>query len=408
MTLHETGDFRGPSDVAIEDGLISAVGPDLPLSSAPSYDLSGSWLLPGMFDCHLHASATSIDTVELLQTPLSQRVLEAGSILSRTLRAGVTFARDAGGSDVGIKRAIERGYAEGPHLQLAVSFLCETGGHFDGFLPGPSMDMVANYQVPDYAGRPPFLVDGIDEMRKAVRQLLRAGADWIKLATTGGIMSPHDQGSAPQFTEDEILVAVGEAHRKGKGVMAHCFGGEGLYTSVRAGVTSIEHGTLLDEQGAQLMTTRHCWLVPTLSALWDVVGWADEGRLAPASTRKAQELKPKIGDAVRIARDSGVKIALGTDLISREQHGKNLREIAYVVDAGLSIEDALRAATLSGAELCGVADRYGRIAAGYVFDAFVLDEDPSDLAFARNGTVAGVFKAGHPVVKHPRMSNRVT
>ncbi len=399
--LDEGGGFTERCDVEVADGVVVRVGRDL-RSEAESHDFRGLWVLPGMVDCHLHAIATSLDTMELLRTPLSERVLEAASVLRRSLEAGVTYARDAGGIDAGVRNAVHRGYVPGPELQVAVGALSQTGGHFDGYLAGPAMPMTTGYQVPDYPDRPPLVVDGPEEIRKTVRLLLRAGADWIKLCTTGGIIS--GTGAAPQFTKDEIMIAVSEAHRRGKPAMVHCFGGEGLRHALEAGVRSIEHGLLLTEEDAQLMAAQGCWLVPTLTILRDIQQWAAAGKLTPAAAARVRELEPRFGEAVRVARAAGVKIALGTDFISREQHGTSLREIASVADAGLSIEGALLAATRGGAELLGVGDRYGRIARGYVFDAIVLDEDPGDLAFAREGRIAGVFKAGRTVVEHPRLT----
>ena len=407
MVLDEAGGFTGPVDVSVENGIVTGVGRNLPRGAGRDHDFHGLWVMPGMFDCHVHVVATSIDVMELLRTPLSERILEAGSILERMLKSGVTFARDAGGADVGVRRAVERGYVKGPQLQVAVAPISQTGGHFDGALAGPALDVSAGYQFPDYPGRPPILVDGVDEMRKAVRLRLRAGADWIKLTTTGGIMSAHGSGTSPELTFDEIATAVAEAGRKGKGVMVHCFGGENLRNSVMAGVRSIEHGFFLTEADARLMAARGTWLVPTLSALRDVTDWAAEGKLPAYAAQKIKDLKLDLGAAVRIARENGVRIALGTDFISRDQQGRNLGEIALAADAGLSREEALLAATRGGAELCGVADRYGRIAAGYVFDAIAIDADPSDLAFARRGAVQGVFKAGMPVLPHERLEVRV-
>ena len=402
MVLDGEGGFRGPVDVAVEGGVVEAVGRNLATQKAKELDFSGLWLIPGMFDCHVHVVATSLDVMELLRTPLSERVLEAGGILDRTLRSGVTFARDAGGADVGIKRAVDKGFISGPRLQVAVTPISQTGGHFDGHIAGPAIDLSAGYQFPDYPGRPPILVDGPDEMRKAVRARLRAGADWIKLTTTGGIMSAHGSGTQPEFTREEIAVAVFEAGRKGKHVMTHCFGGEALHNSVMAGVRSIEHGIFLTEQDARLMAARGTWLVPTLSALRDVWRWADEGRLPPYAARKVKDLSLQFGQSVKIAREYGVRIALGTDFISREQQGRNLGEIALVADAGLTPQEALLAATRNGAELCGVAESYGQIAPGFVFDAIVLDRDPSDLEFARKCEISGLFKGGDPVIRHPR------
>jgi imidazolonepropionase-like amidohydrolase len=405
MVLDEVGGFDGPTDVVVRDGVVAALGRNARLEAGTDHDFSGLWIMPGMFDCHLHTVATSLDTMELLRTPLSQRILEAGSILRRTLEAGVTFVRDAGGADAGFKRALELGFTTGPRLQVAVTFLSQTGGHFDGFLAGPALEASANYQIPDYPGRPEHLVDGPADMVRAVRRLLRAGADWIKLATTGGIMSAHDEGPGAELTREEIEAAVAEAGRRGRGVMVHCFGGEGLRNSVLAGVRSIEHGLLLTEEDARLMAERGCWLVPTLSAVKDLLRRASEGGLPDFAARKLEAVQPRVGEAVQIARDLGVRIALGTDFITREQHGRNLEEIAHVVDAGLPVEQALLAATRGGAELCGVADRYGQIAPGFVFDAIVLDSDPGDLAFARSGAVGGVFKGGTAVLPHPRLGH---
>jgi imidazolonepropionase-like amidohydrolase len=404
--LDESGGFTGPRDIVITDGRIDAVERN---ASAPdgsiSVDFSDLWVMPGVFDCHLHVAASSLDAMELMRTPITQWTLEAAQNLRRTLEGGVTFVRDAAGADAGIREAIERGYVPGPHLQVATVALCQVGGHVDGFLPGPGFEISADYVVPDYPGRPPYLVDSPDEMRKTVRTVLRAGADWIKLCTTGGVLSAHDEGDVPELTLEEIEVAVFEARRKGKGVMSHAFGGEGLDNAVRAGVRTIEHGLFLTEEQAARMAESGSWLVPTLAVVRDIIRWAEEGLLPPYAARKALALKPRIGNAVRIAREYGVKIALGTDYVHRDEHGRNLEELHLMHEAGLSVEETLLAATIRGAELCGVADRYGRIAPGYIFDAVVVDEDPSRLSmFADPGAVTGVFKGGEPVVRHPRLA----
>jgi imidazolonepropionase-like amidohydrolase len=250
-------------------------------------------------------------------------------------------------------------------------------------------------------------------MRRAVRQLLRADVDWIKLCATGGIVSPHDEGTEPQLSEDEIRAAVIEAARKRKFVMAHAFGGEGLSCTIRSGVRSIEHGLLLTEEDAAEMAARGCWLVPTLSILHDVVRWAEESRDGQAGSPlpgyaidKAMAIRHMIGNAVRVAKAAGVRIALGTDFIDRSQHGRNLEELALMRSAGLGIEETLLTATAAGAELCGVAERLGRISPGYIFDAIVLDWDPSDITrFAQPNAVSAVFKGGTPVVAHPRLQS---
>lgn len=403
--LDESGGFNGPVDVSVADGRITAVQSSATaVDDAVSVDCSDLWLMPGVFDCHDHLTFCSLDPMELMCTPITRWTLEAARNLTRTLECGVTFVRDAAGADAGIRDSVERNYVLGPRIQVSVVALCETGGHFDGFLPGPGIESSADYVLPDYPGRPPFVVDGVDEMRGAVRRVLRAGADWIKVCATGGIASPFDDGDLPQFTVDELAVAVDEAARKGKGVMAHAFGGQGLDDAVSAGVRSIEHGIFLTEEQAARMAAAGTWLVPTLAILRDVIRWADEpGRMPDYHVQKVLAIKSRIGTAVQIAHEHGVRMALGTDFVARDQHGCNLEELALMHEAGLPAAETLLAATIRGAELCGVADTYGRIAPGYVFDAIVLDEDPSDIAvFGRPGSVTGVFKGGAMVVEHAR------
>jgi imidazolonepropionase-like amidohydrolase len=402
--LDEGGGFADGQDVLVEDGVIAAVGPRLAAGDAVAHDCSGLWLLPGIVDCHSHLAVSSLDPLERLRTPVTQWALEAAQNARRILECGVTLLRDPGGADAGMREAFASGYVPGPRLQVAVVTVCQTGGHADGYLPGAEVECSADY-VAGFPGRPPYLVDGVDEMRKAVRRILRAGADWIKLCTTGGILSPHDDGEIPELTEEEITVAVFEAGRKGKGVMSHAFGGEGIDNAVRAGVRSIEHGIFLTEEQAASMAEKDCFLVPTLYVLNEVIGWAEQGGvLPPYAEQKALRLRDLRMNAVEVARAHGVKIVVGSDFVRRELHGHNLAELPLLHAAGLSVEETLLAATQVGAELLGVADRVGRIAPGYLFDAILLDDDPGDLSvFGRPGGVTGVFKGGRPVLAHPRV-----
>ncbi len=183
--------------------------------------------------------------------------------------------------------------------------------------------------------------------------------------------------------------------------MSHAIAGEGIDLAVACGIRSIEHGTMLTERQAAAMAAAGCWLVPTLSIVNDLIETAsakrsEESVAAPSyAIKKVLELRDSFGECVRIARDAGVRIATGCDWIDRRQHGRNLEELALLREAGLTVEETLLAATASGAELCGVGDRYGRVAPGYVFDAIVLGCDPSDAAVFRDrGTVREVFKGG--------------
>jgi imidazolonepropionase-like amidohydrolase len=242
-------------------------------------------------------------------------------------------------------------------------------------------------------------------MRRTVRQLVRNGADWIKLAATGGLVSDFDQPLVADFTVEELEVAVFEARRKGRPVSAHAYGGDGLTNAVKAGARSIEHGGFLTEEQAALMAERGCWLVPTLSAMRDCLRFAVEGVFTPTQCEKILSLGLELGACVQLAKEYGVQMASGSDYITRRQHGRNLEEIALMREAGLTPAEALLAATRGGAELCGVDGTYGRIAPGLVFDAIVLDEDPGDLScFHEPGAVTGVFKGGAAAVLHPRFA----
>lgn len=403
--LDEAGGFVGPMDVVVEHGVVVAVGRNLsPGASQVALDGDGLWLLPGIFDCHVHTGLSSFDTLELLRTPFSRRVLETAGVLRRTLSAGVTFVRDAGIADAGVRDAVTAGHVPGPTMQVSVVGIGSTGGHTDGFLTGPGLECSVDYSMPDYPGRPPHLADGPEEMRKVVRLVLRSGADWIKLVATRGVLATSDGGFDPELSLEDIVVAVREAGCRRRSVMVHALGGDAIGWAIEAGARSIEHGVFLTEADAAAMATRGCFLVPTLAIYERLVALARGGGLDPGRAARAIEVGEHLGEAVRIARAAGVKVALGSDFGHRDDHGRNLSELASLRRAGLSVEEALLAATSVGAELCGVGDRLGRIAPGYQFDAIVLDHEPTDLAqLSEPGEVTGVFQLGAPAVMHPRL-----
>jgi imidazolonepropionase-like amidohydrolase len=409
LALDRSGGFTGPLDVRVVDGKITGLGRNLtPLAGQAAIDGHGLWLLPGIFDCHLHTGLASYDALELLNTPISRRVLETAQVLRHTLQAGVTFVRDAGSTDAGVRDAVADGLVPGPTLQVSVVALGATGGHGDGFLAGPGLDCPVDYNLPDYPGRPPHLVDGPEEMRKAVRRVLRSGADWIKLLATGGVLSAGDGEFEPELTDAEIGVAIAEARRRHKPVMVHALGGPALAAAVAAGARSIEHGVFLTESDAALMADRGCAFVPTLAIYQRLAEQARAGALHGPKAGRAQAVAERLGEAVAIARAAGVTIALGSDFGHRDDHGGNLAEIRLLRWAGLTVEEALLAATWAGAELCGVGDRLGRLAPGYEFDAVLLDDDPADMqTFTSRTSVTGVFKRGVAVVPRPRLQPAV-
>ena len=250
--LDRGGGFTSPVDVSVLDGRVAAVGRGLrPAADQPRLDGQGFWLLPGVVDCHLHAGVASFDQLELLRTPLSRRVLETAHTLRRTLTAGVTFVRDAGATDAGVRDALAAGLVPGPDLQVSVVALGTTGGHGDGFLAGPGADCAVDYMLPDYPGRPPYLADGPAEFRAAVRKLVRSGADWIKILATGGVLSAGPDGDfAAELGEDEIRAAVAEAASRGRPVMVHALGGPAVRQAVR-GRRAVDRARRLPHRGGR-------------------------------------------------------------------------------------------------------------------------------------------------------------
>lgn len=402
--LDRAGAFDGPSDVVVEDGQIVSVGRDASVGTFVDVEeFSGQWLMPGFVDCHAHLACWVDDTLGYLRMPVTRWALELAANARRLLEMGVTFVRDPGGADAGVRDGIADGLVPGPQLQVAISVLSQTGGHADGFLAGPGLEASNGFLMSDYPSRPPEIADGVDGVRVAVRKILRAGADWLKICTTGGLLSRGlDHPDDPEFTVAEIQAASEEAMRKGKPMMVHAYGGEGLTNAVEAGARSIEHGLRLTEEQAALMAKRGCWLVPTLAVMHELVAGAEAGAFPAGVASKIEQIRPRIGEAVAIARAAGVRIAAGTDLITQRA---NLSEIVNMRESGLSEAEALLAATAGGAELCGVGDRLGRLEPGYRFDAIVLDEDPSGLeCFRRDWPAAAVFQGGRLVHQRERAS----
>jgi imidazolonepropionase-like amidohydrolase len=379
------------ADVVIEDDRIVEVGPGL--DGDEVIDCTDATLLPGLFDCHTHVVFSSLDWVEELVTPFSFRYYGAEQNLAATLAAGITSIRDAAGADAGIKKAVTDGVIPGPRMQISVTMLSQTGGHFDGWLPsGLNLDLV-------WPGMPSGIVDGPEAVRHKVREVIRAGADVIKVATSGGVLSPNDQPRHPHFRLDELQEMVQEAAAAERWVMAHAQGAQGIRNAVEAGIRSIEHGIFLDEEGIAMMLDRGTWLVPTLVAPLGVIDAAEAGASLPAaSVQKARDLVDTHREAVGRAIAAGVKVALGTDG-GVSPHGQNLRELAEMVDCGMEPQQALIAASSSAAELLGVADELGTLEPGKRADVVVVEGDALEVATIRD-RVRQVWKDGALVAEN--------
>jgi len=377
------------ADVVVEDGRIVEVGPGL--DGDDGVECTGQTVLPGLFDTHTHVIFSTLDWVEELVTPFSFKFYDAMRNLEATLATGITTVRDAAGADAGIKKAVDDGVIAGPRMRISVNMLSQTGGHADGWLrSGVDLDL-------EWPGSPSGLVDGPDAVRRKVREMIRAGADVIKVATSGGVLSPTDDPRHPHFRPDELEEMVAEATAAGIYVMAHAQGADGIKNAVRAGIRSIEHGIYLDDEGIELMLERGTWLVPTLVAPLGVLDAVDAGASLPASTiEKARSVVDVHRRNVGRAITAGVKVAMGTDS-GVAPHGANLRELEELVRCGMSPQQALVATTSNAAALMGVGDELGTLAPGTRADLVQLDGDPLEVATLRE-RVRRVWKDGVLVV----------
>ena len=273
-----TGAAPAQADVVVEDGRIVTVGPGL--DGDDGVDCTGRTIVPGFIDSHVHfMSDGNLDPMSSVVTPFSLNFYLAAERMTRTLAAGVTTVREAGGSDLGVKEAQAKGLVAGPRMLISITILSQTGGHADRWqvcgahLPG--------FMGITHPGKPSSVVDGPEEMRRKVRELIRAGADVIKVCTSGGVLSPRDDPRHGHFRDDELDVLVSEATAAGKWVMSHAQATDGIKSAVRAGVRSIEHGIYLDDEAIEMMIDRGTYLVPTLIAPMGVLEAADRGINVP-------------------------------------------------------------------------------------------------------------------------------
>jgi imidazolonepropionase-like amidohydrolase len=367
-----TGAAVAEADVAVVDGRIAEVG--VGLDGDEQVDVSGSTLLPGLFDTHVHVTIGHVDAWKLMQQPFSYRFYDAIRNLEATLRIGITTVRDAGGADLGVKTALEEGIIAGPRVQISITMLSQTGGHGDGWLPSGAQAEI----FPEYPGAPGSIVDGPDECRRKVRELVRAGADVIKIATSGGVLSPRDKPQQPGFDVEEIQAICAEAAAAELWVMSHAQSTVGIKNAIRAGVRSIEHGIYLDDEAIELMLEHDAYLVPTLVAPLGVIRASEAGAPIPEwAVTKSREVMEAHRDSFRRAAEAGVKIAMGTDA-GVVPHGTNLEELHLMADGGMSPEDVLVATTRTAAELMGLSRELGTIEPGKSADLVVVSGDPFD------------------------------
>jgi imidazolonepropionase-like amidohydrolase len=362
--------------VLVKDNRIHAVGKAnsirLPDAQTTEIDAKGGFILPGMIDTHVHIMLEGVNIVRDMMTPFSMRFYNSVKYLKNTIDAGITSVRDAGGADAGTKQAVESGMILGPRLQISISVLTTTGGHGDGWmLSGMEYDLFMAYP-----GFPECRVDGVEDCRRKVREVLRAGADVIKICSTGGVLSPTDHPEFTQFSPEELEVIVREAsYRRGVKVMSHAQGADGVKNAIRAGVHSIEHGIFLDDEAIDLMLKHGTYLVPTLLAPLAVLEAGEKGGMPEYGIRKSREVIEIHSDSIGRAHKAGVRIAMGTDA-GVMPHGTNLRELGLMNKIGMSPMETIVSTTKTAAECLGWGDQVGTVEAGKFADIILLKTDP--------------------------------
>jgi imidazolonepropionase-like amidohydrolase len=385
--------------VTIEGGRIEAVTTGGSSGSRPAagevIDATGLTVLPGLIDCHDHLAFHGYDLGRRwgLDEPRSTANLRTSAVARRVLESGYTAVRDAGGLDVGFRVAMNDGLIVGPRLVLSLAIISPTGGLGDRV--SPSGHVAPGSGDP---ALPPSVADGIDAIRATVRTMVRAGADQIKCATTGGASSRAGHGPRDsEYTLEEMKALVDEAHALGRRVMCHALGGPGLRVAIEAGVDSIEHGCYLDEDREliPMMAERGIFFVPTL-----LVYEYHRESTAPHVRERAHAFRAHHQDSVARALEAGVKVVAGTDA-GGHGHPNNAAELALLVAAGLTPMQALQAATRRAAECLGLEAEIGTIEKGKWADLVLVEGDPlRDIAVLQDvRRIKRVIKGGVTVIQ---------
>ncbi len=392
---------RGPpiprGVVVMDAGRITYAGPAAGAPPVGAADVTeAAAVLPGLWDCHAHfTGSTAIDPVRwALEPPVTAGARSAVDAVN-ALRAGITSVREVGGVGVHLARAVSDGTLPGPAVYAAGAMLSMTGGHGDLHeIPLPVMRTLAEHV--SYIR----VCDGEADCRRAVREMLRMGAELIKVHASGGMLSALDDPHHQQFSDAELAAIVDEAGRMERIVAAHCHGKAGIMAALRAGVRTIEHGTWLDEEAAEAMVAARAILVPTCFIGRHLRALGDSGGLPAYSVTKVAAAGDRHDEAVRIALAAGVTIAMGTDIFTSSLWGQNGREAVLLHDLGMTPLDVIEAATATGPSTLGPrAPRSGQLVTGYDADVISVERDPlSDIGvLADPASISGVWRAGRRV-----------
>ena len=360
------------ASVVVEGRTIKEVS-DQALTAKPAgaelIDLKGKTLMPGLIDGHIHAANIYMNHAQTSALSPAVFVCRTAENLEADINLGFTTVRDAGGLDLGFRQAIEQGYINGPRTLLSVNMLTQSGGHGDKRSPFQEAN-----QPRSPMGNYPEICDGVDEVKKAARNVLRRGADQVKVMADGGVASPTDKLGHWQFEVDELEAAVTVAKAAGTYVMAHVYADQAVRNCVAAGVKTIEHGNLITEDTARLMAEKGTWLCPTLTTYQILAEYGEKEGLSPFILSKMEQIVEVGFASVERAVAAGVKIASGSDIIGPYQFHKG-RELGLKAQV-MGPMAAIVAATKSSAEMIELDDRLGTVEAGRLADLIVVRANP--------------------------------
>ncbi|MEO7241772.1 MAG: amidohydrolase family protein [Variovorax sp.] len=382
--------------VLVRDGVVREMSEHaIDAPGAIVVDLRGRTLMPGLIDLHVHVMASQLNLSGLVHQPNVFVTLRALPILRGMLRRGFTTVRDAGGAGLPLKQAVESGLTQGPRLFVSGRAMSQTGGHGD---MNPQSDFNGNQlhcACCVRAGAISRVVDGVDALRRAVREEFQMGADQIKIMASGGVASPTDPIGAFGYSEDEIRAVTEEARGRGTYVMAHAYTSAAIERAVRCGVRTIEHANLCNAAAAAVMAAHQAIAVPTLVTYEALATEGARYGLPPESVAKIAAVKDAGLHALETLRNAGVKIGFGTDLLG-ESHRLQSDEFRIRAQV-LSVPEIIASATTTAAEVLGQQGKLGRLQAGAIADLLIVDGNPlADLAcLAGQGErIAVVMKAG--------------
>ena len=354
-----TGNEPINTSFTVEDGRIIEIGDNL--KADKEIDLDGKYIMPGLINSHVHITMEPIGDpfVLIMNESDAKAAIRGVKNLKKQLKSGTTYFRDLGASngvDIDLRNAVNEGLIEGAEFKCAGSVVTMTGGH--GWPIGRE-------------------ADGVDETRKAAREQLKKGSDLVKIMATGGVMTTGVEPGSPQLSMEEMKAAVEEAHKAGKKTASHAQGTQGIKNAILAGIDSIEHGLILDEEAVDMMYENNTYLVPTLVAPYVIVEKGVEAGIKKDSYEKAVSIMESHIKSFKMSYEKGVKIAMGTDAGTPfNTHDMAWMELKLMIEYGMKPMDALVSSTRNSAELLDILDDYGTIEKGKFADFLILDENP--------------------------------